>query len=240
MASKIFLLGRPGSGKSTAARYINLMTREYGWSSIHINDYEFLQEMYQEDNQYQRFKPSVYGGFDVLDFSVLDLALQKVEDRACHYMSFPKKLLLLEFARDNYQRALKQFQPAFLQDAYFLFFEANIDMCVRRVYERSTNPTSCNDHFISEQMIRSYYSEDNKPYLTYNLLADYGISDKRVRVINNTGSRKEFKEQIKSFVQAFLDHEHNRGEFIEFRPEREGDISRLMRPDSVDNVEKKM
>ena len=217
MASKIFLLGRPGSGKSTAARYIDLMTREYGWSSVHINDYEFLQAMYQADTQYQRFRPSVYGGFDVLDFSVLDLALQKVEARACHYMSFPKKILLLEFARDNYQSALKQFQPAFLQDAYFLFFEADLDMCVRRVYERSSNPVSCNDHFISEQMIRSYYSEDNRPYLTYSLLADYGISDKRVRIINNTESRKEFKEQIENFVQSFLAHEQSGGECIKFQ-----------------------
>nr|MBA2682852.1 hypothetical protein [Ktedonobacteraceae bacterium] len=190
---------------------------------VHINDYEFLQEMYQEDTQHHeqhRFKPSVYGGFDVLDFSVLDLALQEVEARACHYMSFPKKLLLLEFARDNYQRALRQFQPAFLQDSYFLFFEASLDMCIRRVYERSSNPTSWNDHFISEQMIRSYYSQDNQPYLTYNLLADYGISDKRVRVINNTGSRKEFNAQLESFVQTFLDREHDGGEFTEFQPGR--------------------
>ena len=132
-------------------------------------------------------------------------------------MAFPKKLLLLEFARDNYQSALKQFQLAFLQDAYFLFFEADLDMCVRRVYERSSNPISCNDHFISEQMIRSYYSEDNRPYLTYSLLADYGISDKRVHVIDNTESRREFKKQIENFVQTFLAHEQGRGKFIEFQ-----------------------
>jgi len=206
MAIKIFLLGRPGSGKSTAARYIDIITREHGWSSIHINDYDFLRSMYQSDTCYQRFKPSVYGGFDVLDFSVLDVALQSVEAKACLYMPSSKKLLLLEFARDNYQSALKQFQPAFLQDAYFLFFEANIDMCVQRVYQRSTNPASCDDHFISEQMIRSYYREDNKPYMTYKLLADYGISDKRVRVINNMGSRKEFKVQIKNFVNSILEY----------------------------------
>ncbi len=206
MAIKIFLLGRPGSGKSTAARYIDIMTRECGWSSMHINDYEFLHRMYQSDTYYQRFKPSVYGGFDVLDFSVLDVALQSVEEKACRYAPFSKKLLLLEFARDNYQSALKQFQPTFLKDAYFLFFEANIDMCVQRVYQRSSNPASCNDHFISEQMIRSYYREDNKPYMTYKLLADYGISDKRVRVINNMGSRKEFKAQIKNFVYTIMKH----------------------------------
>lgn len=215
MAIKIFLLGRPGSGKSTAAQYIDMMTREYGWSSMHINDYDFLHAMYQEDTHYQRFRPSVYGGFDVLDFSVLDQALHSVEAKACRYMAFSKRLLLLEFARDNYQKALKQFQPAFLRDAYFLFFEANIEMCVRRVYERSSNPLSCNDHFISEQMIRSYYHEDNRPYLTYNLLADYGISDKKVRVINNTGSRKELKVQIKSFVKTIV--EPNRGGLAEFR-----------------------
>ena len=218
MAIKIFLLGRPGSGKSTAAHYIDAMTSEHGWSSIHINDYDFLRAMYQSDTHYQRFRPSVYGGFDVLDFSVLDQALHSVEAKACRYIAFSRKLLLLEFARDNYQKALKQFQPAFLKDAYFLFFEANIDTCVRRVYERSSNPTSCNDHFISEQMIRSYYHEENRPYLTYNLLADYGISDKRVRVINNSGSRKEFKAQIRSFVKTIL--EHNREGLAEFRPQR--------------------
>ncbi|GAC1368307.1 MAG: hypothetical protein NVSMB44_34630 [Ktedonobacteraceae bacterium] len=210
MAIKIFLLGRPGSGKSTAAHYIDVMTREYGWSSAHINDYEFLRAMYQADTYYQRFKPSVYGGFDVLDFSVLDLVLQSVENEARSYLSSSKKLLLLEFARNNYRCALQQFQPGFLRDAYFLFFEANIDTCVQRVYQRSSNPSSCNDHFISEQMIRSYYHEDNKPYLTYNLLADYGISDKRVRMINNMGSRKEFKAQIKSFVNTILEH-HGEG-----------------------------
>ncbi len=216
MAIKIFLLGRPGSGKSTAARYIEAMAQEYGWSSIHINDYEFLQAMYQLDMHYQKFRPSVYGGFDVLDFSVLDQALQSVEAKACQYIYISKKLLLLEFARDNYQDALKQFQPTFLKDAYFLFFEANIDMCVRRVYERSSNPTSCDDHFISEEMIRSYYHEDNRPYLTYNLLADYGISDKKVRVINNVGSRMEFKAQVKSFVETIL--EQDKEDLAEFRP----------------------
>lgn len=203
MAITIFLLGRPGSGKSTAARYIHLLTKRYGWSAMHINDYPFLFAQFKADIHHHKFKPSGCGGFDVIDFSVLDVALHAIEQEAQKYLAQPHKLLLIEFARNDYIQALKQFQPTFLRNSYFIFFEADLDLCVNRVYQRAYHPTNRDDHFISEEMIRSYYQEENDELHIYQLLAQYGISKKRICIIQNTGTRKKFYEYIRYFVSGF-------------------------------------
>jgi adenylate kinase family enzyme len=203
MAIKVFLLGRPGSGKSTAARYIHLLSKKYDWSTLHINDYPFLFALFEADIHYQQFQPSGYGGFDVTDFSVLDTVLKTVEHEAEHYLAYAKQFLLLEFARNDYHQALNQFKLEFLQDSYFLFFTTDIDTCIHRVYQRSHHPTFHDDHFISEAMIRSYYHEDY-PLHPYRLFHEHGISEKRIRIINNSGSRTIFYQQIKAFVEALI------------------------------------
>ncbi|GCE25948.1 hypothetical protein KDA_14320 [Dictyobacter alpinus] len=171
---------------------------------MHINDYPFLLAQFKADINHRKFKPSGCGGFDVLDFSVLDVALHAIEHEAKKYATQAHKLLLIEFARNDYIQALQQFQPAFLQDAYFIFFEADLDTCVTRVYERSYHPSNRDDHFISEEMIRGYYQQENNEHLIYQLLAQYGISKKRVCIIHNTGTRKKFYEQLRHFVSSFL------------------------------------
>jgi adenylate kinase family enzyme len=203
MAIKIFLLGRPGSGKSTAARYIYLLSRKHDWSTLHINDYPFLFALFEADIHHQQFQPSSYGGFDVTDFSVLDTVLKAVEHEAEHYQAHDKQFLLLEFARNDYHQALQQFKPEFLQDSYFLFFTTDIDTCIHRVYQRSCHPTFNDDHFISEEMIRTYYHEDY-PLQPYRLCHEHGINERRIRIIDNSGSRTAFYQQIKAFTEALI------------------------------------
>lgn len=201
MAIKIFLLGRPGSGKSTAARYIDSHTKKKGWCSIHINDYRFLRAMFEADTHHQKFLPSECGGFDVTDFSVLDLALQAVEREALQHLPHFNHILLIEFARNDYATAFRQFQRSFLHDAYFLFFDADINMCIQRVYKRSYHPSFSDDHFISEEMIRNYYREEHLAYWMYQLLLDYNISEHHIRMIKNVSAKLTLYRQIKAFIE---------------------------------------
>lgn len=203
MAIKVFLLGRPGAGKSTAARYIHIFSKKLDWSTRHINDYPLLLELFRADTHHQQFQPSLCGGFDVIDFSVLDTVLRQVEKEAELDLTQERHIILLEFARDDYQQALNQFKPTFLHDAHFLFFTTDINTCIKRVYRRTQHPTFNDDHFISEEMIRNYYHTDF-PFQTYHRLHEYGISEQHVHIIDNSGSRKHFHQQLATFIQPLI------------------------------------
>lgn len=203
MAVELFILGRPGSGKTTAARYISGLARDRRWSSIHINDYTILQEMFQTDTE-NKFRPTQHNGFDVVDFSVLDTALQEVEKRVEEYIS-SMELVTIEFARDDYSKALKQFSPDFLKDAYFLFIDADVETCLQRIHKRVAHPTTVDDHpSLSDDCFRVHYRKDNRPYITSNFKTDYSIDDKRVTIIDNTDSWEKFGEELKQFAENIL------------------------------------
>lgn len=206
MAIPVFLLGRPGAGKSTAAHFIELLSNRQDWSTIHLNDYPFLLAQFEAETNHLKFRPSDCGGFDVIDFSVLDTVLHSIEDKALAYMANPDTLLLIEFARNDYIQALQQFQRPFLHSAYFLFLKADLDICVSRVYQRSYHPTNRNDHFISEEMIRSYYQKDQNTLLIHDLLSSYGVSDRQIYMIENKSTRHRFYEQIKVCTSEIIDN----------------------------------
>src|SRR5205823_3497452 len=137
---KLFILGRPGSGKSTAFRHIikHLEMQHQGWTAIRFNDYEILQDifryetLFENDSKKRKFRATGHGGFDVLKFSVLDTALKELEKQVCHwYYSTKEELMIIEFARDDYSKALEQFSPTFLKDAYFLVVDADVETCIQ-------------------------------------------------------------------------------------------------------------
>jgi adenylate kinase family enzyme len=214
MAVKVFLIGRPGSGKSTAAHHITKQAHRQECPTTHIYDYKilynwFMAEMNNPRNKHKNFLPRGYGGFDVINFSVLRKALEEVERRARMYMSFKRRLILIEFARDDYSEVLRTFSYDFLQDAYFLFLDADIETCIERVRERSLHPTTEYDHFVSTEIITSYYDKDNKPYMLSQFAQEYHLDNERVAVIDNTGSRNDFLQQIKAFTNALFERDRN-------------------------------
>src|SRR5438094_6435413 len=81
MEKKVFVLGRPGSGKTTAVRRLIELAKERDWIITRIKDYNILYSMFQAESnlQYKRFRPTAHEGFDVIDMSVFDTALEKLE-----------------------------------------------------------------------------------------------------------------------------------------------------------------
>jgi len=142
MALKVFLLGHPGSGKSAASRHIQHCINQYhpNWSTIRYNDYDILHGMFLYEKRYltnsqeNQFSETKHGGFNVVDFNVLDIALKELNDRVQQrYDPLKDELIIIEFARDDCIRALQQFSSSFLEDAYFLFIETDIQMAVCQV-----------------------------------------------------------------------------------------------------------
>lgn len=208
MAVILFLLGRPGSGKSTAARYIEHLALQHGWSVLLLNDYKVLQAMFHADTDHKQFHPvgpPEAEAFDVIDFTVLDTALKQIEQEARDYLNDEHTLILIEFARDEYRKPLKLFECDFLRHAYFLYFEANLDICIQRIRDRALYPATKDDHLVSEDILRNYYFKDNVYYMGSVLVRDFPIEEHRVAVIeNNTGSLEAVGIQVKAFIDPVI------------------------------------
>jgi len=207
MAVKLFVLGLPGSGKSSVARYISTYARDRQWSTTHINDYAILYRMFQEDTEGKQFKPAGHGGFDVLDLTVFDTALKRLERQVSTYFSSAKsdEIILIEFARKDYQKAFHQFSSAFLQGAYFLYLTVDIKTCKRRIRERIAHPLTPDDHFVSDYIFREYYNKDNGQEIPHVLERDFGVDEQRVMVIDNTCTLQEASPKINSFIDFIID-----------------------------------
>ena len=206
MSAKVFVLGRPGSGKSTAARQVKWFLMQREWTARHINDYEILRRMFLADTQQTRFRPTGQNGFDAIDLTVMDIALQEVEAEVCACPS-SVDLVTIEFARNDYREALQQFAPSFLKDAYFLFLNADIETCLRRVHERVIRSNSVDDHpSFSDAIFRCYYQKENGTYMAACLQKEFALQN-QVRVINNTGSLDNFTHCIEQFADEVFRQE---------------------------------
>jgi hypothetical protein len=212
MPELIFLLGRPGSGKSRTARCIKEVAAELGgrvpglpsegWSVLHMTDYDFLYRMFREDMKkeeaHRRFRPTSFGGFDVLDLRVLPLALRQVSAYIAEHLHEERTLILVEFARRDYsyQEVWRHFRSDMLDQASFLYLEADIETCIRRIEQRALNQVCLDDQYVSREIMLDYYgSLSGEPA---NLRSYFG--KERVVAIENNGSWPETWMGIRQFL----------------------------------------
>lgn len=206
MTVKLFVLGFPGSGKSTIARHIEKNMRDRNLSAVHISDYAILRKMFEEDTDHKQFKAAEHGGFNAIDLTVFDIALQKLaaKIKEQHPAGSATELILLEFARNDYRRALHQFSPAFLQDTYFLYLDASIDICKQRIQDRIAHPSFEDDYYVSDYIFDTYYRQDDGQYLSNILEREYQIHKQQVKIINNNDSLEAASTEINAFVHFIV------------------------------------
>lgn len=217
MGVKVFVLGRPGSGKTTVVHHIlNLVERE-GFIPCRMKDYNILYKMFQADVKHEKFKPAEYGGFNVIDYSVCNLALERLEEEVCALEmdssdgAVKPNFITIEFARDDYSTAFYKFNKDFLKDSYFFFLESNLDTCIERIHGRVTYPPQPDRHFVSDEIMHNYYHVDNQCYMLSRFCQDYGVPEERVVVYENTGSMDELYSEAVKLVGTILKEYNVRG-----------------------------
>ncbi|MBI4225600.1 hypothetical protein HY612_00640 [Candidatus Roizmanbacteria bacterium] len=199
MGVKVFILGRPGSGKSTAARFIENKAKGRGLTTCHLYDFPILYEMFWEDTR-GRFQARQDGNFDIIDPSVYHETLNRLEKVAELSQA---QLTIIEFARDDYKEALRHFSPDFLTGAFCLYFDASIETCLDRAHKR-LDPTNPDSHPIRpNEKFRDYYGKDIREYMLSQFAADYQFGD-RYGFISNEGSLDLLREQIIRFTEDNL------------------------------------
>ncbi len=215
MVVKLFVLGRPGSGKTTAFRCIKELLEPEGWSVIRVRDYDILQEMFRNDAEQKRFRRIAHGGFDVIDFSVLDEALMRLEEqvKTITYNAKEKELIMIEFARDDYRNTLKPFSPNFRSETHTLFIEADMEICIQRIKKRVIKGRASDNHYVSEYILREYYGHNNIPYMLEQVELNMRVrsmqptSEKVVHFIDNNDSLTNFHNKIEDFAILLKEHE---------------------------------
>ena len=214
MEQNVFVLGLPGSGKSTALRYIEILARDYHRSPNLLQDYSILYEMFQADREGIRFSSTMtdgYDGFDIHDFTAFNDALKELVRRLQkkEHVSKQNGVNIIEFARDDYCEALKLFASISLTEAYFIFIDAEVETCKQRIKARVANPQTLDDRYVSEYIFETYYDRDHHQYLTSTAtwLTDlFQIAEERILLIDNTDgvSMEAFLSQVEKFVTPIL------------------------------------
>ncbi len=214
MAVKVFLLGRPGSGKTTAFYIIEKIAHKKKKKALRFREYTILRDMARQEDYKDKFRLiEEYDGFDILDTSVFIESARLLEKQIQSHISASKEneLIFIELARDDYSQAMNCFSHEFLKDAYIFFFEADLETCIKRIHYRVAHPRKTDGHYVSDYILKSYYSKDNLPYMEYKFRLDYNIQ-KRVMIIENTDSFKKFAKKTKDnakfiFAWEFSDTE---------------------------------
>jgi adenylate kinase family enzyme len=210
MFVKVFVLGRPGSGKTTAIHHLLESARQHKILALNVDDYSILYHMSRQDIYHKQFRDTDYNGFDVLDPSVFDTALEILEQEIRTTASSAQNgIITIEFARHDYRYALSKFQPDFLEDAYVFFVDADLHTCIQRIYQRVASPLAVDNHFVSDQVMHAYYSNDNWLYVNTQLKKEYNIH-KEVKAFRNTGSITTLYTTIDEFIEDIIQTEfHN-------------------------------
>jgi len=204
MSVKVFVLGRPGSGKSTAARHMIELASRRNYISLFVQDYDILHKMFLNDRKHEQFRPTDCGGFDVIDYSVLDSALRQMEAEVEGSLACKQSdMVCIEFARNDYRAAFNMFSPMFLQNAYIFFINSDLENCIRRVQERVTDPPLPDHHFVSEYVMRNYYSNDNWEYMTGKCRQEHELC-KEIIAVHNNGPLSALLEDVSNFAESIF------------------------------------
>ena len=195
MTVKIFLLGRPGSGKSTTAKYIEeLSLKIKGWKLYRFNDHPILEQMLRKGDGRIAHDGD---GFIVHDDTAFEDALKHLNIAVTKHLNLDQKdeIVVIEFARSNYTQAVSHFSKNVVEDAYCICINTDIPICITRTRERAVSQTNLDDHPISEKALNLHYATQNFP-------TQEDISN--IWTFNNHGDWEEFRNEVDPVINDIL------------------------------------
>jgi len=162
MFSFIFLLGRPGCGKSVIYNMLGERLRKEKLASdvMRIDDFPVLKDIVDEDKEFKRHLRKE-GGFEVTDLSMLDDVLKRINDQL-KKLEKHGRVIFVEFSRDSYAHAMKNFDRDVLNRSLILYIYTPFNICLQRNIRRfKEGPKGLDDHIVPSDMMHKYYKYDD-------------------------------------------------------------------------------
>jgi adenylate kinase family enzyme len=160
----VFLIGRPGCGKSAVYKLLAEQLREMGYKGelVRIDDFPILKRIFEQDVEQKRHRRLPEGGMKITDDGVWDDLSRALNEQALELQS-PGRLLFIEFSRDSYARAFKHFSPEVMRNSVILYIDAPFDICWERNARRVREEKGLDAHLVSrEEMEKTYARDDNE------------------------------------------------------------------------------
>lgn len=195
----VFLIGRPGSGKSLVFKLLSKKLRARGFRGelVRIDDFPVLKRIFEADRGFKRHRPAPGGGLKITDEGVWDELTDALNQQALKLRS-RGRLVFIEFSRGNYLRAFKRFNPELLHDSLILYVDSPFELCWERNVARVRREQGLDAHLVSkEEMELTYRSDD------LGELAQAGLAPVVV-VKNRSNNPEELEAELERVTEEVL------------------------------------
>ena len=191
----IFLIGRPGCGKSVVFRIIEQELRAKGFRGEleRIDDFPLLKHIFDTDVEHRRHRPAPGSGVKVTDGTVWDDLIKGLDKQALELQS-PGRLLFIEFSRDNYVRAFKNFSPEIMKNSLIVYIDAPFDVCWERNARRAREEQGLDAHLVSREEMEKTYARDDHEELPKH------VGSPVLVVKNDSDDFGQLREEIQKVV----------------------------------------
>lgn len=158
----VFLIGRPGCGKSIVYKILveQLRARGYKGDIMRVDDFPILKGIFEQDVEQKRHRRFPGGGMKITDDNVWRDLSMALNEQALKLQS-ENRLLFIEFSRDSYVQAFKHFSPEVMQNSAIIYIDAPFDVCWERNARRAREEKGLDAHLVSREEMEKTYLHDN-------------------------------------------------------------------------------
>ena len=158
----VFLVGRPGCGKSIVYKLLTeqLRARGYKGELMRLDDFPILKRIFERDTEQKRHRRFPRGGMKITDDKVWDDLSMSLNEQALKLQSH-NRLLFIEFSRDSYIRAFRHFSPKVMRDSVIIYIDAPFDVCWERNARRAREEKGLDAHLVSRKEMEETYLHDD-------------------------------------------------------------------------------
>jgi hypothetical protein len=170
---------------------------------VRIDDFPVLKDIVDEDKEFKRHLRKE-GGFEVTDFSMLDDVLKRINDQLKKFEK-PGRVIFVEFSRDSYAHAMKNFDRGVLDRSLILYIYAPFDVCLRRNVRRfRAGPKGLDDHIVPSDLMHKYYRNDDyeELYLKSEDELKKQAPARLVAIRNDTDELDKLKNELEKVITA--------------------------------------
>jgi adenylate kinase family enzyme len=205
----LFLLGRPGCGKSALYHELEKQILASGQAQTveRVDDFpKVWARMHGDDALEQEGKERIYtqrsadGAYLITDESFFDDILKEVSADVLA-IDKPDHLIFLEFARPNYVAAIQNFDERILRRCLAIYMDVSFDICwARNVARHEAEMTQDgDDHFVYRETMEEIYLNDDRDAFVRDM-KDRNIP---VFVVNNEA---DGEEHLRELVQELFEN----------------------------------